>query len=87
MKNFTRLIPLSLALIAGQQAIAAEITNKDWLVQQGNEYIREAVINLDLPVVAELKRINKPTTGQKKAPMLAKNESKELTPLKASASE
>lgn len=87
MKNFTRLITLGLALIGAQQASAEEITNKDWLLQQGNEYIREAVINLDLPVMAELKRLSKPATDQKQSPMLAKNETKGLAPEKASAPE
>jgi hypothetical protein len=87
MKNFTRLITLGLALIGSQQISAEEITNKDWLLQQGNEYIREALINLDLPVMTELKRLDKPAAEQKTPPMLAKNESKRLTATKTSASE
>ncbi|GGD63638.1 hypothetical protein [Lacimicrobium alkaliphilum] len=87
MKNFTRLITLSLALIAAQQASADQITNKEWVLQQGNDYIREAVINLDIPVLAELKRQIKTTVVEKNSSMLAKNETRTAPPVKTSASE
>ncbi|WP_088330810.1 hypothetical protein [Lacimicrobium sp. SS2-24] len=87
MKNFTRLIPFGLVLISAQAAVAEEITDKDWILQQGNEYIREAVINLELPLAANLERLKQPASAQKRSDMLAKSDTKALTPKNTSASE